>query len=310
MNPALEMEQHHGLNTLMTSGSGGFMRIAAKWRVGSWSSVPFVEDAFGSLNPRHPGVDVIRLGRGDPIVLVPGLAGGRELLGPLARRLARRNEVILPSLRGDRGLLGTAPARDVAAHAEELGRTLDGLGLERPIVLGVSFGGAVALEYAVEHPHRIGGLAIWGAEARFRPTLGTNIARHVCERYPLPADSPFLNQFFNLLHGRKPEPGPLTDFIIEACWTTDQSVVAHRLAMLHDFDVADRLWRIDAPTLVLAGSRDVVVPPSRQRALAESIAGAGFTQVEGAGHVGFLTHRAEVAEGLAGLVRKVRRTYC
>jgi pimeloyl-ACP methyl ester carboxylesterase len=80
--------------------------------------------------------------------------------------------------------------------------------------------------------------------------------------------------------------------------------------MLDDFDVAERLWRIDAPTLVLAGSRDVVIPPSRQRTLAESIAGASFVPIEGAGHVGFLTHRAEVAEGVAGLVRKVRRSYC
>ncbi len=229
---------------------------------------------------------------------------------PLARRLSRRNEVILPSLRGDRGPLGTAPVRDLAEHVDELAQTLERVGLERPILMGVSFGGALALEYAVEHPNRLGGLAIWGAEARFRPSLGTNIARHVCERYPLPADSPFLNQFFNLLHGGKPEPGPLTDFIVEQCWTTDQSVVAHRLRMLDDFDVADRLWRIDAPTLVLAGSRDVVIPPSRQRALAESIAGAGFGAIEGAGHIGFLTHRAEVAEGVAGLVRKVRRSYC
>src|SRR5258708_23473677 len=117
--------------------------------------------------------------------------------------------------------------------------------------MGVSFGGAVALEYAVTHPHRIAGLATWGAEARFRPTVGTTIARRVCERYPLPSDSPFLNQFFNLLHGGKPEPGPMADFIVAQCWTTDQSVVAHRLAALDSFDVADRLWRIDAPTLVL-----------------------------------------------------------
>jgi pimeloyl-ACP methyl ester carboxylesterase len=176
--------------------------------------------------------------------------------------------------------------------------------------MGVSFGGALALEYAVEHPNRLSGLAVWGTEARFRASLGTKVARHVCERYPLPADNPFINQFFNLLHGGKPEPGSLTDFIVERCWTTDQSVVAHRLQMLEEFDVSERLWRVDVPTLVLAGSRDVVIPLSRQRALAESIAGASFGEVEGAGHIGFLTHRVDVAEQIAGFVRKVRRSYC
>ncbi len=285
------------------------MRIAAN-RQRVWASVRGLEDRFPSLDSRHAGADVLRIGRGEPIVLIPGLAGGRGLLMALARRLARRNEVILPSLRGDTGFLGRNPAPDITAHVDDLTQTIDRLGLERPILMGVSFGGALALEYAVEHPGRISGLAVWGAEARFRPSLGTNIARHVCERYPLPADSPFLNQFFNLLHGRKPEPGPMTDFIVEQCWTTDQSVVAHRLRMLEDFDVAERLWRIDAPTLVLAGSRDVVVPPSRQRALAESIAGASYATIDDAGHIGFLTHRAEVADQLAGLVRKVRRSYC
>jgi pimeloyl-ACP methyl ester carboxylesterase len=168
----------------------------------------------------------------------------------------------------------------------------------------------VALEYATTHPERVGGLATWGAEARFRPTLGTTITRRVCERYPLPANSPFLNQFFNLLHGGRPEPGPLADFIVERCWQTDQSVVAHRIAGLEAFDVTDRLWRIDVPTLVMAGSRDVVIPPSRQRALAESIAGANFVQIDGAGHVGFLTHRDQVVEQLSSLVVQVRRSYC
>ena len=286
------------------------MRLAAKHRSDRGRSRTLSPDRFGWLDTRGIGRDVVRLGQGEPIVLLPGLAGGRDLLAPLVRRLARRNEVILPSLRGDRGLLGVSPALEVTELAEELARTLDRLGLERPILAGVSFGAAVALEYAVTYPHRIGGLATWGVEARFRPSMGTAIARRVCERYPLPSDSPFLNQFFNLLHGGKPEPGPLVDFIVDRCWSTDQSVVAHRLAMLEGFDVSDRLWRIDAPTLVLSGSRDVVIPPSRQRALAESIAGASHVQVEGAGHVGFLTHRAEVAERLAGLVRKVRRSYC
>src|SRR5579875_3392684 len=98
---------------MTASGSGGPMRIAVRRGVGSWSSASLLEDGFASLDPRHPGVDVVRLGRGEPIVLVPGLAGGRGLLAPLARRLARRHEVILPSLRGDRGVLGTAPAWDV-----------------------------------------------------------------------------------------------------------------------------------------------------------------------------------------------------
>ena len=133
-----------------------------------------------------------------------------------------------------------------------------------PAVFGVSFGGAIALELATTHPERLGALVVQGAESRFRTTLGATIARRVLERFPLPSDNRFVNQFFNLLHGGKPEPGPLVDFVVERCWETDQSIMAQRIALLETFDVSDRLWRIDVPTLVLAGSRDVIVPASRQ----------------------------------------------
>jgi pimeloyl-ACP methyl ester carboxylesterase len=166
--------------------------------------------------------------------------------------------------------------------------------------MGVSFGGAIALEYAVRYPHGLSSLIVNGADSRFRSTLASTIARRVLERYALPTNSPFVNQFFHLLYGRKPEPGPVVDFVLERIWATRQGVMARRLGQLESFDISEDLWRIEVPTLVLAGTRDVIVPTARQRALADAIAGARFAAIEDAGHVGFLTHRSE-------LVRAVRR---
>jgi len=245
------------------------------------------------------------MGKGEPLVLVPGLAGGWKLLLPLARRLAHDFEVILYGLRGDghpsAGFSGcSSRVWDMGGHASDLASLIDQLQLDCPVVFGVSFGGAIALEMAIEYPHHLAALVIQGTEARFRSTIGSSIARRVLERFPLPIDNGFVNQFFNLLHGVKPEPGPLPDFVVERIWETDQSIMAQRLAQIENFDVTDRLWRIEVPTLVLAGSKDVIVPAPRQKALAESIAGARFETLEGAGHIGFLTHRTEV-------VRHVRR---
>jgi pimeloyl-ACP methyl ester carboxylesterase len=255
-------------------------------------------------------VDVVRVGSGDPIVLVPGLAGGWRLVAPLAERLARRHEVIICGLRGDRFPTGGGWARDMGDLAHDLGVVIGRLGLERPAVMGVSFGGAVALELAVEQPHRVGSLIVYGVEARFRTSVGSTIARRVLERFPLPSDNGFVNQFFNLLHGGKPEPGPLAEFVVERCWETDQSVMARRLALLESFDVSDRLWRVEVPTLVVAGSRDVIVPAGRQQGLASSIPGARFASLEGAGHVGFLTHRRELVRQVATLMGSVKHSTC
>ncbi len=253
------------------------MRLAAKWR-NPWSmTLPFFDGGrFSRARIGDELIDVVRLGKGQPLVLVPGLAGGWRLLMPLARRLARRFEVITFGLRGD-GILGSSPVVEksevwsLAGHASDLASLIECLGLERPAVFGVSFGGAVALQLAVDHPASLGSLIVQGADASFGSTIGSSIARRVLERFPLPADNRFLNQFFNLLHGARPEPGPLVDFVVERIWETSQRVMANRLAQLEAFDITDRLWQIDVPTLVLAGSRDAIIPAARQKKLAGSI---------------------------------------
>lgn len=286
------------------------MRVAAKRRTGWVMASQFLEGTQRQIRLEDgEWIEVVRVGSGAPIVLVPGLAGGWRLVAPLAERLARRFEVIVCGLRGDRFPTGGMP-REMGDHARDLATVIDRLGLERPTVFGVSFGGAVALELAVDQPHKLGALIVHGAEARFRTSIASTIARRVLERFPLPSDNGFVNQFFNLLHGGKPEPGPLAEFVVERCWETDQSVMARRLALLESFDVSDRLWRVEVPTLVVAGSRDVIVPPARQQALAASIAGARFETLDGAGHVGFLTHRREIVRRVAALMRQLNPSPC
>jgi len=283
------------------------MRLAKKRRAEWMMSSHFHEGMQHQVRLAGEWVEVTEAGQGEPIVLVPGLAGGEKLLGPLAHLLARDHRVITYGLRGDRFPAGSARPQDIGDLAHDLGELIGELGLERPTVFGVSFGGAVALELAIAQPHRLGALVVQGAEARFRATLGATIARRVLERFPLPSNNRFVNQFFNLLHGGTPEPGPLVDFVVERCWETDQSVMAQRIAMLESFNVADRLWQVDVPALVLAGSRDVIVPPIRQRALAAAIPTARFEILEGAGHVAFLTHRVEITRRVRTLVRRLNK---
>jgi len=229
----------------------------------------------------------------------------------LAQSLARDFQVFVFGLRGDRdpwiGLDGGPGVPwDLSEYAHDLKDLMDRMGLSAPAVMGVSFGGAIALEFAVQYPQSLGALLINGGDARFRTTIASAIARRVLERFPLPSNSPFVNQFFHLLYGKKPEPGPIVDFVNERIWETGQGVMARRLAQLESFDITDQLWRVDVPTLVMAGGRDVIVPAVRQRALADSISGAEFQVIEDAGHIGFLTHRAEVVRGVRRYLKRVK----
>jgi len=249
----------------------------------------------GCARLSHYTIDYCEWGKGPPLVLVPGLAGGYGLLGPLARRLAKRYRVISYQLRGEDDCFSLRRSFGLADLAEDLAEFLDWHRLESPSVFGVSFGGVVALEFATRFPHRLRDLVIQGAGARFEHGLLQGVAGTVLSRYPLPSDSPFINQFFNLLFGGRQEPGPLFDFVTRQCWQTDQSVMSHRFGMVRQFDPA-RLGRVAAPTLVLVGDRDVLVSERSLQELCTRLSRAKLVRISGCGHLGFVTQPALVAK--------------
>src|SRR5712692_10604664 len=116
--------------------------------------------ATGCAHLTHYSAEYREWGEGPPLVLVPGLAGGFELLGPLARILAQHFRVISYQLRGEDDCFALRQRFDLADLVEDLREFLDWMGLESPNVLGVSFGGTLALELAARYPHRLNTLTV------------------------------------------------------------------------------------------------------------------------------------------------------
>jgi 3-oxoadipate enol-lactonase len=188
---------------------------------------------------------------------------------------------------------------------EDLAEFIDWLCLERPTVVGLSFGGVIALEYAGLHPSRVEALAVQGVGVRLDKGLVQRVASAVLADYPLPSDSAFVNQFFNLLYGCRPEPGPLFDFVTQQSWQTDQSVMAHRFRLAEQYDLEGRLERIQAPALVLHGQRDTLVSAASLKSLITEIPNARLTQLPGCGHLAFVTHPQRVAHELSQFLAEV-----
>ena len=122
------------------------------------------------------------------------------------------------------------------------------------------------------------------------------MAGTVLSRFPLPADSPFVNQFFNLLFGCPQKKDALFDFVTRKIWSTDQSMMAHRFHLVESFNMDHRLKRIRVPTLILAGERDVLVSQRSLAELQEGIDQAELLRLKNCGHLAFVTHPALVAQ--------------
>jgi pimeloyl-ACP methyl ester carboxylesterase len=271
------------------------VQISAQWLAASSAEFSAGTGHSGYAQLKHYMAEYREWGAGPPLVLVPGLAGGFELLGPLAARLAEHFRVISYQLRGEDDCFALRRRFGLRDLVADLAEFLDWHCLESPPVLGVSFGGLLALEFAARYPHRLSSVIVQGAGARFEPGLLQKIASIVLSRYPLPADSPFINQFFNLLFGGRQEPGPLFEFVTRQCWQTDQSVMAHRLHLVEKFDLGNRLGQILVPTLVLSGARDLLVSERSLQELCAGIPEVKRVQLANCGHLAFVTQPGRVA---------------
>jgi len=272
------------------------VKISSAWLATSGAEFGAGIGRSGCAHLKHYTVEYREWGDGPPLVLVPGLAGGFELLGPLARLLAGHFRVISYHLRGEDDCFALRRRFGLADLVADLGEFLDWHCLEKPALLGVSFGGILALEFAARFPHRLQKLVVQGVGAHSEGGLLQRVAGAVLSRYPLPADNPFINQFFNLLFGRRQPPGPLFEFVTSTCWQTDQSVMVHRFRLAEQYDITGRLERVRVPTLVLAGDRDLLVSERSLDALFHGLPGGTLVRLPGCGHLAFVTKPRRVAE--------------
>jgi len=251
-----------------------------------------------SLHSTRTGVqEVVTFGDGDPVVLLHGLCGGTDLVAPLATELAKHRRVIVPQLRGEEWSFCVRPFTfsDLIA---DVGALMEGLRLERPALMGVSFGAAVALEFAIANPNKISELIVQGAAGRFRSSVFVDVAKAVLVRLPLDESSPVVSRFFRVLCGRKKPPRDQFHSILENCWSTDQIVMAQRLAMLDGYDVTGRVGDIEAPATVIIGSEDVLIGAGDAEALANEFPDGDCQVLEGAGHLACVTHAAGIAQAV------------
>jgi len=99
-------------------------------------------------------------GHGPAIVMIHGLGGQmRNFSYALTDRLVADHRIILIDRPGS-GYSAAAPSASIPAQAALIADLIDALGLDRPLVVGHSLGGAIALALALDHPEKVSGLAL------------------------------------------------------------------------------------------------------------------------------------------------------
>jgi proline iminopeptidase len=243
-------------------------------------------------------------GRGDPLLLMHGGPGGDHWSLLPFRQLADRFTVVFYDHRcngrSTGAPLSTMTWENLAADADALRAEL---GFERWAVLGHSFGGHVALEYALRYPDRLASLILmdtaaesrWSQEnaARVLAEWGfsprkVELARRWFNGEVAPSQTQFLTTLMRLGTAYDPHTGffdAMREIYAERRSRTRPKTLAFACRhLIPGWNVVDRLHEIEAPTLVMAGREDFVFPPESQRQLVDAIPNAQLHIVERAGH--------------------------
>ncbi len=215
----------------------------------------------------HARVSTEPLPPGAPtIVLVHGVAVSHRYLLPIARHLAPLARVYLPDLPGY-GKSDKPPIRELTVPdlADWLGAWMDAIGLERAHMLGNSFGCQILVDFAVRYPDRVDRLVLQG------PTMDPHARTAVRQVSRWLATSVF----------ERPSEGLvlLRDLL---------DLGVRRLVGMVEIGLNDPIERklpgVCAPTLVVRGSRDLIVPENWAEEVTALLPDGRLVVVEGAAH--------------------------
>lgn len=199
---------------------------------------------------------------------------------------------------------GESSDATVADFAAQVLALADHLGVDTFSYVGLSLGGAIGQQLALDAPERLEKLVLTCTAAKFgQPQVWQDRAKAVRENGMAWLREPSEGKWYTegFAAGDQSAQTLLDDLA-----TLDPQGYAAACDAVSRFDVTEQLPKITAPTLVIAGSADVSTPPAVVEILARGIPGARFEIVEGAAHIGNIEGREEFGRLIGEFLRHDR----
>lgn len=219
---------------------------------------------------------------GLPVVLLHAFPLSSSMWEP-QREALKAFRVIAPDLRGFGGTPLAAPWF-IEHAAGDLFETLDGLGVEKAVLVGLSMGGYVALRAAEKAPARVKALVLCdtraeadGNEAKLKRAAAVDFVR-------THGTAAFVGPFLKDALGSKASP-KMVEFLKGVAEKASPEAVAAALAALAARpDATAGLAAIKVPVAVLVGSQDKITPLPAAEAIRSRVPGAELHMIPDAGH--------------------------
>jgi 3-oxoadipate enol-lactonase len=232
------------------------------------------------------------LGNGQPILLIPGLGLHSVPIARVAEELAISHRIIVVDPRGAGQSAKPDTPYTAEIFVEDMVAVLDAAGVDRADVVGISMGGMIGQELAIQRPERVRALvlAVTYAAADAWVKQMWELRQGLIERLGLTEHFKLALMF--LFSPRSFESEAALIATMRAGFASnppDQVGYLRQLAFCRDHDAISRLFQIEAPTLVLSGADDLIAPQHLGQQLAKGIPGAVLKVIANAPHLFMLS---------------------
>lgn len=206
--------------------------------------------------------------------------------------LSRRYRFVRYDQRGSGLSDHDAAEMSLAAWVADLEAVVESAGLERFVLLGMSQGGPIAVEYAARHPDRVSHLVLYGSYARGRrhwdltgEETRESDAMVELMRLGWERENPAFRQLFSSLFMPGAEPDLVNHFNELQRKSTSAENAARIVSVMDRLDVSATANDLEVPTLVMHCENDARIPFTEGRRLAAEIPGAQFVPLPGGNHI-------------------------
>ena len=245
----------------------------------------------------------IEKGAGPTVVFSHGTLMDATMFAPQLDHLAERGYRAIAY--NSRVLTGEPAAHTLGDLVEDCRTLLDDLGIRKCVLVGMSVGGFMALEFALAHPERLRGLVVIAGTSKDYTPEEREAYRRQFDKLDVDGMVPldFAQWVAPFCFGEttlKCNPA-LVEHWVDRWATTMPARAVHFQggSWLDKEDITVRLATIDLPVLVIHGEEDVPLPIDRAQAMADALPDATFARVAHAGHSVNLEQPAAVNAAIA-----------
>lgn len=232
-----------------------------------------------------------------PLVLIHG-AGGDYLHWPVQLRRLSGYRVYALDLPGHGKSEGHG-MQEIGDYARVIIEWLNKMEIPKAVLIGHSMGSAISLWLAIHHPGRIWGLGLLGSGPRL--PVNPMLLDEVGHQSSFPAAVEKIIQWSFSPHTDR----DLVELAEERMLETRPSVLRGDFLACDTFDVRERLQRVTAPTLVVCGSDDKMVPRRLSQQLVDGIPDAEMEVIPDTGHMLMIERPAAVASSLGPFLERI-----